>query len=659
MSIFQRHILFYLSALVILITFFITSDAAAQIACLSGFVYDTDNNPVVDADLDFDDAETGERIYTPDDDTDEYGFYRVCVLAGNYHISFAPSPGTHLLGRRFMNYSLNENQELDVTLESGLAISGTITDFTGNPIGGVDIDVDSLAGGRVYTPNDNSDSVTGEYWIVVPSESYRLRFQPPAGTRWLGRQLDTVIVHSDTNISVTLEEGMLLTGLVTDSSGQGLDSIRIDLRDQVSGEKLYVANNKTDSTGHYCIAVSTGLFSLRFEPPSGNRLVGVAVDSFSVASDTVFNQVLTEGLLVSAYVADSSGNSIEFADIDFIQENTDIKIYTPHDKTDSAGLAVISVPPDIYKIRADPPIGLLLERAEYSDVVLQNDTALYFVLPEVQRVSLSGKVVNSTGTGLQDIEVGLIDTLTKAGIDLFDNSTDSTGIYHFEAPRGGFIARLSPPSGSRYTGKVLGNVAISQDTLWDDIVLDTGLIFTAGVFDYRGLPIEGVDFDFISEITSEEIFTPHDSTGVSGFAVMTIHPGTYTVRITPPDGSLYNEHLITGFDITADTSAEYFLTEGAASHPAKFILNNNYPNPFNTATSILYVLLESSNTSISIYNMLGQVVMSANQGFQSPGHYMVKWNGTDNYGMSVASGVYYYQLKTGSGKATGKMTLLR
>jgi hypothetical protein len=89
-------------------------------------------------------------------------------------------------------------------------------------------------------------------------------------------------------------------------------------------------------------------------------------------------------------------------------------------------------------------------------------------------------------------------------------------------------------------------------------------------------------------------------------------------------------------------------------------LEQNYPNPFNPATRIEFSLPKASRVSIQIFNGLGQGVATLmnNEDF-APGTHSALWNGKDASGMSVASGVYYYQLKTADHQMTKKMVLVK
>ena len=88
------------------------------------------------------------------------------------------------------------------------------------------------------------------------------------------------------------------------------------------------------------------------------------------------------------------------------------------------------------------------------------------------------------------------------------------------------------------------------------------------------------------------------------------------------------------------------------SLPDKFSLLQNYPNPFNPDTWIPYSLPQSADVTIRIYNVSGNVVRKINLAHQAAGFYLSKdkaiyWNGRNDYGEKVPSGVYFYQIKAG------------
>jgi len=95
------------------------------------------------------------------------------------------------------------------------------------------------------------------------------------------------------------------------------------------------------------------------------------------------------------------------------------------------------------------------------------------------------------------------------------------------------------------------------------------------------------------------------------------------------------------------------------NNPENFTLSQNYPNPFNPTTTISYSLLHNSNVNLTIYNMLGQKVRTLINQNQSSGIKKVVWNGRDNAGNQVASGIYFYRLEAVGFEETKRMLLIR
>jgi len=125
-----------------------------------------------------------------------------------------------------------------------------------------------------------------------------------------------------------------------------------------------------------------------------------------------------------------------------------------------------------------------------------------------------------------------------------------------------------------------------------------------------------------------------------------------------------------GFDIYANI----YVYKGTEVKPPKsissaipkaFALEQNYPNPFNAATVIKYHLKaanSSSNqisTSLKVYNIKGELVKTLVQQNQVPGIYQVSWDGKNERGQTVSTGVYFYLLEAGEHKEAKKMLLLK
>ena len=93
--------------------------------------------------------------------------------------------------------------------------------------------------------------------------------------------------------------------------------------------------------------------------------------------------------------------------------------------------------------------------------------------------------------------------------------------------------------------------------------------------------------------------------------------------------------------------------------PAKFSLNQNYPNPFNPDTFIPFDLPQGSHVKLRIFNILGQEIRTLKDEFFQTGSYAILWDGKDQRGFSVASGIYIYRLETGKFIQSRKMLLIK
>ncbi|MDZ7407109.1 MAG: T9SS type A sorting domain-containing protein, partial [candidate division KSB1 bacterium] len=97
-----------------------------------------------------------------------------------------------------------------------------------------------------------------------------------------------------------------------------------------------------------------------------------------------------------------------------------------------------------------------------------------------------------------------------------------------------------------------------------------------------------------------------------------------------------------------------------SSLPLSFELYPNYPNPFNTQTILSFKLYHSqTKVSVAIYTLMGELVATLLNDRLPAGDHRVIWDGTDQNGATVGSGVYLYQIRVDNQKKGGKMILLR
>ncbi len=93
--------------------------------------------------------------------------------------------------------------------------------------------------------------------------------------------------------------------------------------------------------------------------------------------------------------------------------------------------------------------------------------------------------------------------------------------------------------------------------------------------------------------------------------------------------------------------------------PTSFALLQNYPNPFNSSTRINYSVPQVAQVEIGIYNLLGQTVSQLVSGVRQPGYYAILWDGRNNSGLIVPSGLYLCRMKFPAGSQTVKLLYLK
>jgi hypothetical protein len=104
----------------------------------------------------------------------------------------------------------------------------------------------------------------------------------------------------------------------------------------------------------------------------------------------------------------------------------------------------------------------------------------------------------------------------------------------------------------------------------------------------------------------------------------------------------------------------YTGVESLPRIPELYSLDQNYPNPFNPTTTIRYALPAQSAVSLKVYNILGQEIKSLVSESQVPGSYAVQWNGTNNHGLQVSTGIYFYRLEVnGIGASKDRFTQVK
>lgn len=154
------------------------------------------------------------------------------------------------------------------------------------------------------------------------------------------------------------------------------------------------------------------------------------------------------------------------------------------------------------------------------------------------------------------------------------------------------------------------------------------------------------NFGTVSFGESEEVQLNFDATGLedgSYSAVMAIYTNEETNVLI---------HIAISFEVGS--------TSGGISDVPGFVqLNQNYPNPFNPVTNISFDLAKAGYVELEVFSAKGQKIRTLINGDFTEGKHSVVWNGSDDHGNSVSSGIYFYKMKSGKYTSTKKMLLMK
>jgi serine protease AprX len=222
-----------------------------------------------------------------------------------------------------------------------------------------------------------------------------------------------------------------------------------------------------------------------------------------------------------------------------------------------------------------------------------------------------------------------------------NDGTVQTSVYPNNYFGSGFVDALEA---AEYFGPVFGRnpdirIADSRLDITTFILSKGGILSDSSFFYYRR---EGGEFD------RAELY-PTDVQGQFSFSI----PGT---EKTAGYFSVY-ENPGNRYLFPSDTSRG--LLEFAAVPPAEYTLLQNFPNPFNGTTTILFDSPAQTEADVSVFNLLGQHIKTVFHGIASRGRNMIYWDGTNEPGYQSASGVYFVRLKISGHVQSKRMLYIR
>jgi hypothetical protein len=302
------------------------------------------------------------------------------------------------------------------------------------------------------------------------------------------------------------------------------------------------------------------------------------------------------------------------------------------------------------------------------------------------------KAARAAGAGAT-VNIEAIATRVKGSYTYMQDSTAGIVIYASSGAYKDSVTSGGIKAGDRINIK--GKISI-YNSLYEIAAADT-IVFTRvsrnnaipapALLTLKQIATNGSDYQSelvkvigITVVTTDAIFLPKktysitDASDASNTVSLRMGNATDTdadslkmikvVTITGPLGQYSSSDPTTGFQLTpilaTDITDNALSVEQTASGlPTTFELMNNYPNPFNPTTQIRFALPQQSLAKLVVYDMLGREVRTLINGTLNAGYFEASWNGKNNNGMQVASGMYIYRIEAGTFVSAKTMMLLK
>ncbi|MFH1021849.1 MAG: hypothetical protein V1809_00495 [Planctomycetota bacterium] len=347
--------------------------------------------------------------------TDGSGYYSMRLPDGVYEFSFFPRPGASVTSGVLPSVTVAgaDLTGVDITLEAGVEIFGTVQDGSGNPLA---VQVMANGSGQYSYGFGFTNPSTGEFRFSVPAGMYDIYFYPEPGTAYTNASLwdQSVTAPGPVDLGITtLSAGSFVSGVVLKSPGDvPVSNVVVNIfEDYAEGFGPWVASTFTQADGSFQVALADGTFKMiPFIPPEyGNpdNLVAMIPPTILTVSGAPENVTLymQAGNRISGRVTDSNGIPISFVSVN-VWEDTDPSAgsvmqgeFAGYRETDANGMYEVVATSGNYTVNFYPPFETGYSPSFDNEVTVSGGDVV------LNKTLTQGNVVQGVVTGVGGVPV--------------------------------------------------------------------------------------------------------------------------------------------------------------------------------------------------------------------------------------------------------------
>ncbi|MBT3342710.1 MAG: T9SS type A sorting domain-containing protein [Gemmatimonadetes bacterium] len=602
---------------------------------------------------------------------------RLELLPGLYDLNLSGVPPPYLPPTSVESIEILTDTTITILLQRGLLVTGLLVDEDGQEVqwpsdANYNASFYIVGAAGFFDGSLHREPSRFELGVLPGAYNGQLNVYSSFGGDdfpFPSQPLGEIDIESDTTLTFVLAAGVKLEGRIDGYHNRGPDSYdRIELRES-SGA---YASTFVRSNGSFTTRLLPGLYTTRIIFNSGEALPpSQTLATIDVRQDTTVIWHLMDDELVRGQLVDITGLPVPNVRLQAISTTINGEQISNSSTTVQDGTFSLRLPDGRYAVQMSRVSALQQVSTSWQLPVLDvpplappvftipSGAILRMIVTDDNGLHRSAEVSLHEGTFL------LADAATELlRRPLVESHIEELGAVEIELAPGRYYAII----GELWAGslplyhKVVPSLVISDQTTLGATFAPPliGANLSGNLLDTDGEPLSSaiiVVYDAETGILAETL-------GSVGSYTMPLPAGTYEIALlTSIDGEFDLAYLGGPIEVQQDRVFDIRLGTGTAvdlqAAPDRFALEQNYPNPFNASTLIEFSIPAAGDVRLELFDLLGQRVRKLLVGQLPAGSATLYWDGTDDAGRAVASGIYLYRLTTPVQSSSKKMLLIR